>query len=59
MDQTGVVLIPGANDHTYEKKGVKQVPIHRKDEKWCDGVDAIGVAIGVMDRGYFHVRKQW
>lgn len=33
MDQTGVILVPGANDATYEKKGSKQVPIHGKDEK--------------------------
>lgn len=33
MDQTGVVLVPGANDHTYEKKRAKQIPIHGKDEK--------------------------
>lgn len=33
MDQTRVVLVPGANNATYEKKGAKQVPIHGKDEK--------------------------
>lgn len=33
MDQTGVVLVPGANDATYKKKRIKQIPIHGKDEK--------------------------
>lgn len=33
IDQTGVVLVLGANDATYEMKGAKQVPIHGKDEK--------------------------
>ena len=33
VDQTGVILIPGANDATYKIKRAKQVPIHRKDEK--------------------------
>ena len=25
----------------------------------CDGVNAIGIMIGVMDKGYFHARKRW
>lgn len=33
MDQTGVILVPGASDATIEKKGEKQIPIHGKDEK--------------------------
>ena len=33
IDQTGVILVPGANDATYERKGAKQIPIHGKDEK--------------------------
>ncbi len=33
IDQTGLFLVPGANDATYEIKRAKQVPIHRKDEK--------------------------
>ncbi len=33
IDQTGVVLVLGANDAIYEIKGVKQIPIHGKEEK--------------------------
>ncbi len=33
IDQTGVVLVPGANDATYEIKRAKQVAIHGKEEK--------------------------
>lgn len=32
-DQTGIVLVPGGDDPTYEPKGSKQVLIHGKDEK--------------------------
>lgn len=33
MDQTGVVLVPGGNEKTYEIKGSSQVPLHGKKEK--------------------------
>ncbi len=33
VDQTGVLLVPGGQDNTYEVKGAKQVPIHGKEEK--------------------------
>ena len=33
IDQTGVILVPGGNDATYERKGAKQIPIHGKDER--------------------------
>lgn len=33
MNQTGVVLVPGRNEKTYEIKGSSQVPLHEKNEK--------------------------
>ncbi len=33
IDQTRVILVPGANIATYEMKRAKQVPIHGKDKK--------------------------
>lgn len=33
IDQTEVVLVPGANNTTYEKKKEKQIPIYGKNEK--------------------------
>ncbi len=33
VDQTGVLLVPGGQDNTYEVKRAKQVPIHGKKEK--------------------------
>lgn len=33
VDQTGVILIPGGSQQTYETKGAKQVPLHGKEEK--------------------------
>jgi len=32
-DQTGVILVPGGTQWTYEEQGVKQVLIHEKEEK--------------------------
>jgi hypothetical protein len=32
-DQTGVILVPGGTQQTYEEQGVKQVLIHGKEEK--------------------------
>lgn len=32
-DQTGVVLVPDENDHTYKIKDSKQVLIHKNDKK--------------------------
>jgi hypothetical protein len=32
-DQTGVVLVPGGSQRTYEEKGAKQVSLHGKEEK--------------------------
>ncbi|KAG0124720.1 hypothetical protein HOY82DRAFT_493849 [Tuber indicum] len=32
-DQTGIVLVPGGQDHTYEERGAKQVAIGGRDEK--------------------------
>ncbi len=32
-DQTGVVLVPDENDHTYKIKDFKQVLIHENDKK--------------------------
>ena len=34
IDQTGVILVPGLNNTTYEKKKTKQVLIYRKDENF-------------------------
>ena len=33
IDQTRIFLILGINNTTYEKKGIKQILIYRKDEK--------------------------
>ena len=33
MNQTSIILVPRATNHTYKKKRVKQVPIYRKNKK--------------------------
>ncbi len=55
IDQTGVVLVPGANDATYKIKRAKQVLIHRTDEKSA----FIDVLSGFCKDKDFSVQSIW
>jgi len=48
LDQTGIILIPGGTQCTYDEKGIRQVALYEKEEKWAFTVVLITSANGLV-----------